>query len=125
MIKMLMFCFLFITNVYGADYFFCKDTNSSNSNENILIESYGVIFYKDNHNQYSMEFKDMERRITRSETWNEILVRKNNITGRIWAEYVPSSYGESFEVTLRRIYDAGASHTNLSCKRVYRNVGRP
>jgi len=119
--KLLIFSFAFVSQVYGADYFYCKDIRPNFDKYHYLIDSYGISIIADGRRIYDSEFLNQNNDILTSRVWDEQIHRWNKLR----AEFVPSDYNEAFKAEYVRYYDVLVSVTNLVCKRVYRHIGRP
>jgi hypothetical protein len=106
---------------YGADYFFCKDTNASFKDDHYLIELGGVTKYSKGQRWFQLSFKSLDHDVFRAISWAEPLTNK----AKLWASYVPEAYNEDFLATLSTRHDVLIKRTELSCKRVYWLIGRP
>jgi hypothetical protein len=106
---------------YSADYFYCKDQNPFFEDDHYLIEPGGISKFRNGERWSQLSFKNLEHDVFKAITWAEPLTNK----AKLWADYVPETYNEVFLAGLTTRHDVLISSTKLSCKRVYRLVGRP
>jgi hypothetical protein len=118
-----MVLLIFLTvPAYGADYFYCRaDTNLYFKDDHYLIELGGVTRYSKGERWSQFSFKNQDHDVLVAISWAESLTNK----AKLWASYVPEAYNEGFLAILITRHDVLISRTELSCKRVYRLIGRP